>query len=618
MPHRTRPEDPARRHLVAQAGSLAAGVAVGGLLPSPAAGAASAPPEVAGRRVLRYAFPAAETSLDPVKLSDLYSRTLTAHIFEALYTYDHLARPARVKPLTAAALPEHTDDYRVWTVQLRPGIFFADDPAFGGRRRELVAADYVYALERFADPALKSPVWSFVDSYGLEGLAAKRQRAIERRQPYDYAAPVAGLRALDRHTLQFRLQAPRPRFIEFLAESDLFGAVAREVVDHYGPAIDAHPVGTGPFKLAQWRRGSLIRLVRNPGYRERRYDAEPAPDDAQGQAILARLRGRLLPLVDEVEVAIVEEAQPRWLAFLNGQHDLIENVPADFVALAMPHGRLAPHLAHQGVQGQRNLRADCTVTVFNMADPVVGGLDTAQVALRRALSLGLDVAREIQLVYRGQAVPAQASVAPHTRAYDPRFRSEMSHHDPARARALLDLHGFVDRDGDGWRERPDGSPLRLEWTTETTQRARQQAELWQRDLTALGVQVQFRFGSFQENLKAARAGRFMVWGVGGLSASPDSQGALQRYDGTQIGGQNLARFDHPEVTALYQRLSGLPDGPQRDAVFREVWRHGAVWMPYRARLHTLVTDLQHRQVTGYRRPLFWQEWWHMVDVAPQA
>jgi hypothetical protein len=48
-----------------------------------------------GLKVLRYAFRVAETSMDPVKISDLYSRTLTPHVFEALYKYDHLARPAR-------------------------------------------------------------------------------------------------------------------------------------------------------------------------------------------------------------------------------------------------------------------------------------------------------------------------------------------------------------------------------------------------------------------------------------------------------------------------------------------------------------------------------------------
>src|SRR5580765_3668410 len=87
-------------------------------------------------KVLRYAFEVAETSMDPVKVNDLYSRTLTPHVFEALLCYDHLARPIKVKPLTAAAMPTHSEDFKVWTVKVRPGIYFASDPAFKGKRRE--------------------------------------------------------------------------------------------------------------------------------------------------------------------------------------------------------------------------------------------------------------------------------------------------------------------------------------------------------------------------------------------------------------------------------------------------------------------------------------------------
>lgn len=111
------------------------------------AGPAPAPvPVPVGQKVLRYAFRVAETSLDPVKINDIYSRTLTPHIFESLYKYDHLARPVKVKPLTAAGEPESSEDFRVWTVRLRRGIYFASDPAFKGRRRELVAEDYVSLL----------------------------------------------------------------------------------------------------------------------------------------------------------------------------------------------------------------------------------------------------------------------------------------------------------------------------------------------------------------------------------------------------------------------------------------------------------------------------------------
>ncbi|WP_374563707.1 ABC transporter substrate-binding protein [Ideonella sp.] len=570
----------------------------------------------AAPKVLRYAFRTAETSFDPSQINDIYSRIVTAHIFEALYTYDHLARPAKFKPLTAEALPEHSDDWRTWTVRVQPGIYFADDPAFNGKKRELVAEDYVYAIKRFTDPALKSPVWGYVDSYKLLGLAEARQRSLDQKKPFDYDAPVEGLRALDRYTIRFKLAEPRPRFIEFLAASDLLGGFAREVAQAYGDKVGEHPVGTGPFKLVRWRRASFIALERNPDYRERFYDAEPAADDAEGQAILARFKGRRLPMVDRVEVSIIEENQPRWLAFLNGQHNFIEQVPPEYSSLAMPNGHVAPNLAKQGVQGWRRVRADIYATFFNLDDPVVGGYTPDKVALRRAISLGLDVAREIRLVHKGQGVLAQGPIAPNTLSFDPEFKSEMSEYDPARAQALLDLYGYTDHDGDGWRDRPDGSPLVLQWSIETDQRARQISEQYQRDMKALQIRVEFKPGKWPELLKAARAGNFQIWHVGNVSASPDSQGALQRYDGSQIGGQNMARFKRPEFDAVYQRLSALPDGPEREAAFVEAKRLAVAWMPYRARFHTLITDLAQREVQGFRRPLFWVDWWQYVDIAP--
>ena len=569
-------------------------------------------------KTLRYAFRTAETSFDPSQINDIYSRAVTAHIFEALYTYDHLARPVKFKPLTATAMPEHSDDWRTWTMRVRPGIHFADDPAFGGKKRELVAEDYVYAIKRYADPALKSPVWSYVDSYKLLGLAELRQRALDQKKPFDYDAPVEGLRALDRYTLQIKLAEPRPRFIEFLAASDLMGGFAREVVQAYGDKIGEHPVGTGPFRLVQWRRASSIVLERNPGYRERFYDAEPAEDDAEGQAMLARFKGRRLPMVDRVEISIVEENQPRWLAFLNGQHNFIEQVPPEFSGLAMPNGHVAPNLAKQGVQGWRRVRADVYATFFNLDDPVVGGYTPDKVALRRAISLGLDVAREVRLVHKGQGVLAQGPLQPNTHDFDPAFKSEMGDYDPARANALLDLYGYVDRDGDGWRELPDGSPLLLHWSIATEQKERQISEQYQRDMKALKIQVEFKVGKWPELLKAARAGSFQIWHVGNVSASPDSQGALQRYDGSQIGGQNMARFRRPEFDAVYRRLSELPDGPEREAAFVEAKRLAVAWMPYRARYHTLITDMAQREVLGFRRPLFWVDWWQYVDIAPAA
>jgi ABC-type transport system substrate-binding protein len=584
----------------------------------PLAGAAASARPADPPKVLRYAFEVAETGFDPAQISDRYSRIVTAHVFEGLYEYDHLARPYLIRPNTAATLPEHSDDYREFTIRLRPGIHFQDDPAFKGKRRELVAADYAYVFRRFADPRWKSPIWPSVAELGIVGLAALRDDAVNGKMPFDYDRPIDGLQVLDRYTIRFRFVEPRPRFIQTLADASLYGAVAREVVEAYGDKVMEKPVGTGPFRLAEWRRSSKIVLERSPDYRERTYDARPNADDAEGQALLAKFKGRRLPMVDRVEVVIIEEEQPRWLSFLNRQLDLLEPVPFPFVNLAAPNGKLAPNLSRLGVQLYRALAADVTVTVFNMDDPVIGGYAPERVALRRAINLAIDVDQEIRLFWRGQAVPAQSAFAPHTYGYQPAFASENGQHSLARAKALLDLAGYVDRDGDGWREQPDGSPLALQWATTPDQRARSRDELRRKDMTALGIRVNFVAAKWPENLKNARAGKLMVWSLGYSSAAPDGQPALDRGASIHVGGQNLARFRNASFDKLYTAMRSLPDGPDRESMMTEAKRLLIAYAPYKVHVHRILTDLAQPWLHGYRRPPYWLTWWPYVDIDASA
>ncbi|MEO6364226.1 MAG: ABC transporter substrate-binding protein, partial [Caldimonas sp.] len=266
-----------RRFNVAAVGSLAAAGAW------PAAQAAETDTGTNGANVLRILFEAAETGFDPVGSNDLYSNRVKSHIFESLIGYDPIAVPVRPVPVTAEALPEVSADFRTWTLRLARGTLFANDPAFKGRPRELVAADYVFAIKRIFDPATKSPFYSTFNDEGIVGLDELRQRALRDKAPFDYQSEIDGLRALDRYTLQFRLSASRPRFASTIA-SQPAAAVAKEVVDAYGADIAAHPVGTGPYRIKSWRRSSRIVLEKSPTYRDVRYDAQPAAGDTEGQA----------------------------------------------------------------------------------------------------------------------------------------------------------------------------------------------------------------------------------------------------------------------------------------------------------------------------------------------
>jgi ABC-type transport system substrate-binding protein len=566
-----------------------------------------------GQKVLRWAFPSAETGFDPARIVDLYSRTITPHIFEGLYTYDHLARPPKVIPLVAEGMPEVSADFRTWTVKIKRGIFFASDAAFKGQKRELTAADFVYAWKRPADPAIKSPIVGGVLSTGYLGLKELREDAQKNKKPFDYDKPIEGIRTLDRYTLQFKFDEPRPGFMDTLSSSDLFGAVAREVVEMYGDDIPAHPVGTGPFKLAQWRRSSLIVLERNPEYREVLWSAEPPADDAGAQEIAKRLRGKRLPLIDRVEVSIIEETQPRWLAFLNNELDLIA-VPAEFVNTAMPNGKVAANLARRGIQGHRQLNADQAFIYFNMEDPIVGGYTPDKVALRRAIGLGIDLERLIAVVYRGQAIPAQSVSLPHTSGYDPDFRSINSEFDPARAKALLDIYGYVDKNGDGYRELPDGKPFALQLATQPDALSRLNDELWKKNMTRIGIKLEFFVGKWPEQLKAARAGKLQLWALGSSAAGVDGVSALARLYGPEAGSQNLARFKNAEFDKIYERIQQIADGPEREKLFEQAKRISVAYMPYKTNVHRISNTLMQPQLIGYRRPVFWQEWWHMVDI----
>ena len=582
------------------------------------AGAAQSPTPGHSAKTLRYAFPIAESSFDPAQISDLYSRTVVAAMFDAPLEFEFMASPARMRPNVAAAMPEVADDFRSFTFRIKPGIHFADDPAFKGVKRELTAADFVYALKRHYDPRWKSANLYLLESAKILGLSELRKELIAAKKPFDYDRDVEGLKALDRYTFRVLLAEANPRFLYNFTDGSFTGAMAREVVEAYGDKVGEHPVGTGPFRLAEWKRSSRMVLERNPNYREVFYDEHPPRNNARLLEVAAKFKGRRMPLVDRVEISVVEETQPRWLSFLNGEHDVLENVPAEFSNLAIPNNQLAPNLSKRGIGMVRYPRADVAVSYFAMEDPVVGGYEPHKVALRRAIALAVDLEREIRLVRRNQAIPGQSPIGPETFGYDPAFKSEMSEYNLPRAKALLDLHGYVDQNGDGWREQPDGKPLVLEYATQPDQVSRQLIELWKKNMDALGLRIKFKTAKWPENLKSSRAGKLMMWGVGWSAGAPDGDTFLALGYGPNKGGANHARFNLPAFNHAYQAQRVLPDGPERMALMDEAKRLMVSYMPYKIHAHRIFTDLNQPWVQGYHRNIFVREFFKYVDLDAQA
>jgi ABC-type transport system substrate-binding protein len=195
-----------------------------------AATSVAAPPAQAAdmNKALRVGFVIDVTGFDPQAMSDAYSGYVIRAVFDSAYAYDYLARPYKLVPNTTEALPVVTDGGRTFTFKVKRGIYFADDPAFKGQKRELVAADYVYSWKRLLDPKVRSPNMDLLQDR-VVGAGALIEQA-KKSGKFDYDAKLEGLQALDRYTVQLKLTRPDYNLQDNMTHCAM-SAVAREVIE---------------------------------------------------------------------------------------------------------------------------------------------------------------------------------------------------------------------------------------------------------------------------------------------------------------------------------------------------------------------------------------------------
>jgi ABC-type transport system substrate-binding protein len=559
-------------------------------------------------KVLRIASPDI-TSLDPQQGTDLYSTRIATHIFEALYQFDYFATPAKVIPNTAEALPDVTDAGKTWTMRVRKGIFFADDPLFKGKPRELVAEDYVYSIKRHLDPNLRNG-----GNPALTELIAGARPVVDgARKPgakMNYDAPIEGLRAIDRYTLQIRLNTADYTLLERMAGLPMM-AVAREAVEAAGADVMSSPVGTGPYRLVEWRKASRLVLEANPKYRTIRY---PESSDPQNKALVDAMRDKTLPQIGRIEVSIIEESQPELLAFMQADLDLML-LAGDDARRVMQDGKLKPELVKKGIQHIRFIAPSVTFTYFNMDDPVVGGYSNAQVALRRAIAMGFDIDSLIKVLFAGNALPANQLLPPGVNGHDPALPPK-SLYDPAAARALLDRFGFKDIDGDGYRETPDGKPLTLVRGTLPESWYRDADTLWKKNMDAIGIRMQINQQTFAELLNQMRAGKLQMFNLGYRSLEPSGFQILQTLWSKEQRDTNPSQFKRPEYDAAYEAFLRTPAGPERTALARKMSEISQAWVPMILHTYGVGNVIYYPWVLGYWPSQFGGSWKYAdLDVA---
>jgi ABC-type transport system substrate-binding protein len=552
-------------------------------------------------KVLRIASDDIDT-LDPVQLQDKYSDDIASVIFEGLCEWDYLGSPPKPVPRTAVAFPAMSADRKTWTVKIKPGIFFTDDPAFKGKPRELVAQDYVYSIERYLDPNLRGGGEPQASDL-IVGMKALVDAARKPGAKMDYDATVDGLRALDKYTLQLKFNEPNyPVAVSLL----MVKAHAREVVEAANGDIQARPVGTGPYLLKEWQRGSRVVLEANPKYRTLAFPESNRPELAK---LVASMKGRKLPAIGRVEMAVIIEQPVRLLEFDRQKLDYIE-LRGEAVGRFLKNGELDPALAQRGITRIPYASNSVRALYVNMDDPVLGGMDNAHVALRRAISLGIDVGTLIKVVYNGQGLPASQIVAPGISGYDPNAKKRV--YDPVTAAALLDRFGYDKRDAQGFRLQPDGKPFTVVLTILTGNVWREIQTLLKRDMDALGVRIDFKVTPTQDLFKEAAQGKFMLT-IHGRSATPLGL-IFQTFYSTQPPEANESRFRFPAYDrALDEFFTADSDGGRLKAASRmtEILQ---TYMPVMPLLYDVENAFVQPWLMGYY-PSRVAAHWQYMDIA---
>ncbi len=559
---------------------------------------ASSPPH----EVVYYGETDRIRGFDPTRAGDVASALAISKIYEGLYQYAYLARPYRLEPALAEGMPDVSADGLVYTIRIRRGIYFADDPCFsasGGKGRELTAADFVYSIKRVADVKTESTgFWAFNER--IEGLNEFHDASLgPGDQPVDYDRPVAGLEALDPYTLRITLTRPYPQLVWVLAMHYAF-AVPREAVEYYTGRdgrewFHSHPVGTGPYRLGSWIRNYRIEFTRNPKWKEtgrvERYPSEGEPGDSERGLLEAA--GRPIPFIDRMVQYVIEDASTQWLMFLTGQVEQSGISRDNWDAVIGADRNLTPELADRGV----TLRTVPSMTTFyigfNLDDPVVG----PNKKLRQALSCAFD-GEAWAKYYNNRMLPANGPIPPGIAGARTAEDANPYACNLEKARQLMVEAGYPDGIDPATQRR---LLLTLELGSANDPDARASVELFASFMENIGVRIEPSYNNWPTFLDKLDRRQCQMYRLGWVSDYPDAENFLQLFYGPNSSpGPNHSNYLNPEFDLLYEKVRVMPDTPERTLLYRRMADLAVEDAPWLCLAYPLSFGLQHGWLKNYK------------------
>jgi ABC-type transport system substrate-binding protein len=552
-------------------------------------------------KVLHIARRAQFETLDPARVQDAASADIIGLVYSNLVRIAYLERPFKLEPDLLARMPDVSADQLTYTFELRPGVRFHDNPCFpGGKGRELTADDVLYSLKRYADVNINSKSWFLLDGaiVGLDDF-----HAASGKPGFDAArTEIKGFKKLGPLRFSLQLTQANPRFLTKLATSAM-SVVPAEAVAYYKDRFSVNPVGTGPFTLTDVDRKGVLRLRKYARYHGV-YPSAGAPGDAEKG--LLKAAGKRLPLVDEIEMPLIEEAQPAMLKMLKGELDWLGVDRANFTRMIERPGpgqfRLKPEFAARLDLFHTPL-LQIGFTTINMKDPLLGSNPT----LRQAIARLFDTQAAIELLANGRGTRLNSIVPIEAPGSERETGAQWPGYDLAEAKRLLAEAGYP-----GGKGLP---PLNVIYRG-TTLDARNAGDLAKAKFAAAGVQLKPEYMDFPTWLRANESGNFQLSDSGWVGDTNAGTYYELLYSKNTAPGPNAGAFANADYDRAFEAARLMPDGPERVALFKTMNRIIREQMPTVLGSNPLAFGITQKWLQNFKRNVLAAEFMYLdVDMA---
>ena len=584
------------------------------------------------QKIYYTSFAEQPKTLDPATSYAANENQFIGQIYEPVLQYDYLARPYKLIPLTASAMPEvrrydkngqlltasGVAATSVYTIHIKPGIFYQPHPALAGiyedispnylqrhhinqladfkqtGTRELIADDYIYQIKRLANPHINSSIYGMMSDHivGFRDYASTlpdKDRLSGFLDLRDY--PLSGVRLIDRYTYEITLNGDYPQFMFWLAmpffapvpwEADKFYALPGMAERNIG--FGWYPIGTGAFMMTENNPNSRMVLVKNPNFRVEYFPTNGSEEDRKkGYLVHA---GERIPMIDKVIFVLEKETIPRWNKFLQGYYDLsgIATDNFDQAITVNTDGTMAltPQMLEKGITIQEVSDPAVYYMGFNMLDEVVGGSSERARKLRQAISIAVNYDENINIFFNGRGEPAQGPIPPGIFGYQEGEKGmnpyvytwenqQRKRRSIEEARQLMKEAGYP-----GGRDAKTHRVLTLHYDVPSTGGPDEKASLnWMmKEFALLGIDLDVRatqYNRFQEKMRSGNTQLF-TWGWSADYPDPENFLSLLISENGKVnhGGENVSNYSNPKYDALFREMKNRPNDAKRLALINQM------------------------------------------------